>query len=283
MAQNQLESLVEHHLMAKRTKRAARSNYVTDQEIQPRADPLYRRIFLALQTRILSGDFDQGRYLPSEHELAKTFGVSRITAMRALNDLASAGLVVRERGKGTRARTMSSGTIVRGPMAEGIAMVQQTPTIEQETDRDYITVLDLREIAATQEAAAAFDIRPGQKIIRSLRILKFGELPYAHVTTYLRPNLGAKWQRSDLEHRPLASLLNSEGVVLCRATEVVSAISADARISKQLEIRTGTPVLQVIRTSFDAQDKPVEYLIALHPPDRYRYAVTSSFGIPLKI
>jgi GntR family transcriptional regulator len=269
--------------MATRTKRPTRSNDVTDQDIQPRADPLYRRIFLALQTRILSGDFDRGRYLPSEHELARTFGVSRITAMRALNDLASAGLVVRERGKGTRARTMSSGTIVRGPMAEGISRIQQTPAIEQEIDRDYITVLDLREIPATQEAAAALAIRPSRKITRSVRILKFGERPYAHVTTYLRPNLGAKWRRSDLEHRPLASLLNSEGIVLCRATEVVSAISADAQVSKQLEIKTGTPVLQVVRTSFDAQDKPVEYLIALHPPDRYRYAVTSSFGLPLKI
>lgn len=267
--------------MATRNNRPSQPIAGADLDIQPRADPLYRRIFLALQTRILSGDFDQGRYLPSEYELAKTFGVSRITATRALNDLALAGLVVRERGRGTRARTMSSGTIVRGPVAETITVVQQSPVIEQDADRDYITVLDLREVAATKEAAAALGIRPGRKIVRSIRLLKFGGRPYAHVTTYLRPNLGTKWQRHDLERGPLAKFIESEGVALCRTTEVVSAITAETKISKQLEIEAASPVLQVIRTSFDTKDIPVEYLIALHPPDRYRYAVTSNFGLSL--
>lgn len=267
--------------MSVSNKRPSRSTAAADLDIQPRADPLYRRIFLALQTRILSGDFDQGRYLPSEYELAKTFGVSRITAMRALNDLASAGLVVRERGRGTRARILSSGTIVRGPVEETITVVQQSPIIEQDADRHYITVLDLREVAAKKEAAAALGIRPGRTIVRSIRLLKFGGRPYAHVTTYLRPNLGTKWQRHDMERGPLAKLIESEGIALCRTTEVVSAVPAETKISKQLEIVARSPVLQVIRTSFDSQDNPVEYLIALHPPDRYRYAVTSNFGLSL--
>jgi GntR family transcriptional regulator len=281
MSKTNRNPLAENFVMATRNKRAALSNVIADLDIQPRADPLYRRIFLALQTRILSGDFDQGRYLPSEHELAKSFGVSRITAMRALNDLASAGLVVREQGRGTRARTMSSGTIVRGPVAETTAVDQPNPVLKKDADRDYITVLDLREVAATKEAAAALGIRTGRKIVRSVRLLKFGGRPYAHVTTYLRPNLGTNWQRHDLERGPLAKFIESEGIALSRATEVVSAIPAESQISKQLEIVARSPVLQVIRTSFDSQDDPVEYLIALHPPDRYRYAVTSNFGLGL--
>jgi GntR family transcriptional regulator len=267
--------------MEKKKARHGRSPTSSDVDIQPRSDPLYRKIFLALQAKILSGDFDQGRYLPSEYDLAKTFNVSRITAMRALNDLAAAGLVVRERGRGTRARIMSSGTIVRGPVAEPTRAFDHNPTVEQGRDRDYIAVLDLRQVVAPKEAAAALGIRPGRKIVRAIRILKFGGLPYAHVTTYLRPNLGLKWRRHDLERGPLARLIESEGINLVRTTEVISAIEADNKVALQLQVLTKAPVLQVVRTSFDIENTPTEFLIAVHPSDRYRYAVTSTFGLSL--
>ena len=64
--------------------------------------PLYHQIFLTLKNRIYSGMLGPGDPVPGEQELCGEFGVSRITAKRALNELADAGLVVRERGRGTR-------------------------------------------------------------------------------------------------------------------------------------------------------------------------------------
>lgn len=260
--------------MAKEKKRQARGIPSKDL-IQPREDPLYRKIFLALNEKILNGDFDLGRYLPSEHDLAESFGVSRITAKRALNDLAAAGLVVREKGRGTRVRIMSSATVVRGPQK---ATVERTPNIEGVRERatNYITLLDLRLIAAPREAAAALGIRPGLKIIQITRILNFSGLPYAHITAYLRPNLGGKWERTDLQNNSVGKLIEAEGIKISRTAEEISAIPAVAMIAKHLGIGTKSPVLKIVRTSFDAANTPTEYLIAYHPSDRYRYAVTSN-------
>ena len=60
--------------------------------------PLYHQIYLVLRNKIIDGEFVDGDLLPGEERTARSCGVSRITAKRALNELAEDGLVVRERG-----------------------------------------------------------------------------------------------------------------------------------------------------------------------------------------
>ena len=62
---------------------------------------LYEEIHHYLLTRIRDGQLQPGDRLPSEHELAEQFGVSRITSKRALQMLGEQGFVVRARGRGT--------------------------------------------------------------------------------------------------------------------------------------------------------------------------------------
>jgi GntR family transcriptional regulator, arabinose operon transcriptional repressor len=63
--------------------------------------PKYRRVFETIKTDILSGRYQAGQKLPSEAALLKRFGISRITAGRALRELQQAGLIQRRAGSGT--------------------------------------------------------------------------------------------------------------------------------------------------------------------------------------
>ena len=63
--------------------------------------PKYRQVFTALKREIQSGRWKPGDRLPSEAELVRTFGASRITVGRAVRDLQAAGLVERRAGSGT--------------------------------------------------------------------------------------------------------------------------------------------------------------------------------------
>lgn len=63
--------------------------------------PKYLRVYGALRRDIESGRWKEGEQLPSELELVRTFGVSRITVTRAVRDLCQAGLVERLPGSGT--------------------------------------------------------------------------------------------------------------------------------------------------------------------------------------
>jgi GntR family transcriptional regulator, arabinose operon transcriptional repressor len=66
-----------------------------------RSQSKHRQVFDALTRDIESGRLRRGDRLPSEAELVRTFGVSRITAGRAVRDLQVAGVVERRAGSGT--------------------------------------------------------------------------------------------------------------------------------------------------------------------------------------
>ena len=67
--------------------------------------PKYQQVYTALRRDIQSGRLGEGARLPSEAELVRQFGASRITVGRAVRDLQSAGLVERRAGSGSFVRT----------------------------------------------------------------------------------------------------------------------------------------------------------------------------------
>jgi DNA-binding LacI/PurR family transcriptional regulator len=66
-----------------------------------RTEPFYQRIYDYLLEEINSGRLKGGDRAPTEKELCRQFGVSRITSKRALEMLAVDGYITRFRGKGS--------------------------------------------------------------------------------------------------------------------------------------------------------------------------------------
>ncbi len=62
---------------------------------------LYETVYMELKKRINSGEFDNGKLLPTEKSLQEEFRVSRITVKQAYNKLCEEGLITRVAGKGT--------------------------------------------------------------------------------------------------------------------------------------------------------------------------------------
>ena len=73
----------------------------TGTRTNPHASPLYMKLKDYVRSRVESGEWKVGHRVPSENELVNILGVSRMTANRALRELADEGLVVRLRGKGS--------------------------------------------------------------------------------------------------------------------------------------------------------------------------------------
>lgn len=61
--------------------------------------PLHYQIYLDLLKKIQSGLLRPGERIPSEPELERIYGVSRVTVRGAIEMLAQEGLVEKNRGK----------------------------------------------------------------------------------------------------------------------------------------------------------------------------------------
>ena len=63
--------------------------------------PRYRQISEMLRTRIESEKLPKHTLLPSQNELAREFGVTPMTVLRALDELIQDGVIYRKQGAGT--------------------------------------------------------------------------------------------------------------------------------------------------------------------------------------
>jgi GntR family transcriptional regulator, arabinose operon transcriptional repressor len=75
----------------------------------PGSAPKYQQVYSALRRDIQSGRLAKGDRLPSEADLVRLFGASRITVGRAVRDLQAAGLVERRAGAGTFVKVPPAG------------------------------------------------------------------------------------------------------------------------------------------------------------------------------
>jgi GntR family transcriptional regulator len=63
--------------------------------------PIYSQIVDYVTARVESGDWEPGRRLPAERDLAERWGVAYLTIRRAMAVLRERGLIVSVQGRGT--------------------------------------------------------------------------------------------------------------------------------------------------------------------------------------
>jgi GntR family transcriptional regulator len=239
----------------------------------------YHQVYLVLREQIQEGRFSLG--LPGELELARQFGVGRITVRRALEELASDGLIVREVGRGTRPTTRAEQGHRRGPTGHPQALPATRlhgllKNIVSVSRSNTVKVLEWRVVQASHELAEALSVSDGEPLRKAVRRRSSEAGPVSLITTYVPQALAQGFSRADLTRKPMLQLLEESGVELGRAVQTVSASQADARVAAELAVAVGTAMLSVRRLVFDASDRPVQLLHGLYRPDRYEYQMEMS-------
>lgn len=228
--------------------------------------PLYHQIFLILKNKILDGEYPDGAMLPSEADITAMFGVSRITATRALKELAVAGLVLRGRGRGTRVQ-YRGGTRVRGSMQSLVDSLQAN-------GRNRPDLIAFEYTPASPEVASMLALGNGAIVQRAVRTYSREDNPFSHLTTYVPAAIGQSWSAEDLAQTALILLLENAGFQVERAEQNISAILADSQIALELKVSVGSPLLRIVRTTYAPNNVPVEYLVGLYPSDRYQFTMS---------
>lgn len=227
--------------------------------------PLYQQIYLVMRDRILSGEYPDQSLLPSENELVAQFGVSRITAKRALNELSTEGLCDRKRGKGSqvtyRPATAPLKTDVQGLLDYLFQMNMATEGF----------VLSFDYIAASAEIAKVMKIEAGTEIQRSIRVRHLDGTPFSYLTTYVPGDLGRVYTREHVASQAVLTVLEKTGVQVANAEQTITATLAGAKAAESLQVKLGSPLLRIVRVVFDRENRVVEYIIGLYRPDQYQY------------
>lgn len=231
--------------------------------------PLYHQIFLILRGQIVEGRLKPGAQVPGEEELARQFNVSRITARRALAELAAEGLVIRGRGRGTHVAARDHEP---PPVHGGVeGLIENLMAMGLKTQ---VELLDFSYEPAAPDVAAALRIAPAEEVQRSVRVRSLADGPFSYLTTYVPADIGRKFGRKELSREPLLGLLEKSGVVIGSAEQTLSATLADTRVAPALKTAIGAPLLRISRIVQDRSGRPVEYIVGLYRPDRYQFRMS---------
>jgi GntR family transcriptional regulator len=232
--------------------------------------PLYHQIYMILRNKILNREYVEGDLLPSEEQTSRAFDVSRITAKRALNDLAEEGLVVRERGRGTRVVHRS----VTPPLKANVeGMLENIMAMGLETE---VSLLAFDYLPASEAVAAALACSTDDIVQRAVRVRRLEGEPFSHLVTSVPADVGRSYSQEDLATTPLLTLLERSGVEVSRADQTLSATAADAEVAGLLDVELTAPLLRIQRIVYNQQNRPVEFITGLYRPDRYQYRMNLS-------
>lgn len=230
--------------------------------------PLYRQVADILREQILSNELDAGDPLPTEDQLAYSYGLSRVTVRKSLELLANEGLIIRQPGKGTfvekRAKVEERFSTLRG-FAE--LMVSQHPD-------QIMEILDYRIAPSVGTPAQALNLSENDRFIRIKRRHKIGVEVIACAIIFLPYEIGKNITIEELTSTPVYNLLERKiGLKIDRAYQSMSAISADEELAKTLEVTPGWPLMAIRRVTYSTEQTPVEYILLYYRGDRIDFTM----------
>ncbi len=234
------------------------------------AETKSRTLYLRLREQITSGALAPGSRLPSEPSLAREQGISRVTVRRALDALASDGLIRRQVGAGTFIAERGGGKPLVADFANMLAHLVEMGRATR------VKLLSFSYLPPPAAVAEALGLAEGARTQFSIRVRYADDLPFSHLTTYVPESIGVNWSEQELASRPLLALLERSGVRAERASQAISAVLAGPEVAEALGVDVGSALLEIRRTVYDPQGFGIEHLHALYRPDRYLFHMDMS-------
>jgi len=223
--------------------------------------PRFARIKEFIIGQIEQGFLLPGDQVPSENQLLEQFGVSRMTARRALQELSDEQILVRAQGLGTfvaDARPMSSLLEIKNIADE----------IRARGHNYHCELILLDAITASGQQAMDLSLAEGSTVFRSVLLHCENGLPLQYEDRLVNPVLAPDYLHQDfLLQTPNAYL--SEVAPLTEADHIVEAVCVEESIALALEIDGSQPCLKVSRRTCSKRGV-VSFASLFYPGNRYR-------------
>ncbi len=233
------------------------------------ATPLYLQLQRVIQNSVVSGRLNAEEALPSERDLARQLGISRVTVRKALAGLVERGILVQRWGSGT---FIAPAMHVEQPLSRLSSFTDDmiarglTPAAE---------ILDRSSGPASPKESMALGLSPGDPVSRLQRLRLAGGVPmaieHAVVPARFLPD-------PHLVKNSLYAALSTLGHAPRRALQRLHAVLLNAEQAALLHVTPASAALYIERRSFLENGDPVEFTSSYYRGDAYDFVAELSFG-----
>jgi GntR family transcriptional regulator, histidine utilization repressor len=206
--------------------------------------PLYLQVKRHILDNIGSGKWGAAARVPSENDIVRSFGVSRMTANRALRELRDEGVLVRIAGVG-------SFVADRHAQAHPLEIRGIADEIRERGHVHRAQVVAIERIRAAAELAEDFGIAPRSELYSSLIVHFENDRPIQLEDRHVLPRLAPDYLQMDFSRTTPHDYL-IRVAPLQEAQHLLRAEMPEERTRKLLAMRRNEPCLVVIRRTWTA-------------------------------
>lgn len=231
--------------------------------------PMYRVVAQRLTDQIAAGEYQVGDRLPSEHELARAWGVSRATIVKCFDELERAGVVDRRQGKGT--------FVAERPLSHGLTeIVSFTDFTRSAGAVPTQRLLDYQISEPGEPRDDLLESFPAdEQLVVLLRLRLSNDVPVGlHRIALPRAVLekvGLTREELSKEQVSIYRQLAAHGLQPTTADEWLRAVAAPRNVAKHLGAPMNSALLRVRRLSRNKFGDLVEAVDAFYLGSLYEY------------
>lgn len=220
-----------------------------------RPSSLYLSVKDEIVAAISKGEFKPGDKLPSEYDLARKLGVSRMTLRESLRALEEEGLLARKQGVGTFVKATShrikSILDINYGVSEMIANMGFRPGTQES---------QVEEVMADAHLAKTLNIPEGAKVITIERVRTADKIPVVYsldmIPDSIIPNLS---EIQNLDGSLYDYLEKRCRIILSSSTARLLPTKAIRVLANKLNIKMGSPLFLLEQTDTDQAGTPVVF------------------------
>ncbi len=231
--------------------------------------PLYRQVQAGIEEMIRTQPEAKETAL-SDAQLAKRFGVSRITVRRAVDELVGEGILYRIQGRGTFVR--------RNKLKERLTLTSFLEAWTQAAGGFNVKVgIFEPRVKAPADVAERLGLKPAAPVTYVQRLRFQKEALVAIDDRYIRAECCTRLTKQDIETSSFVDYLrHREGILIDHGEMEIEARGADAHEARLLGIKRGQPVLLRRVTFLTRENEAIHTGTSVYRADRTSYRLTLS-------
>ncbi len=226
--------------------------------------PLYKQLVKKLRNDITTGVYPVHSRIPSEQELCETYGVSRVTVRKALQELTQEGLLKRHQGKGTFVGMPRIRKDLRG--MNSFHDICRMMGCEASTRLIHASM-----VHATDEDVQELVLSDEDDVVEIVRLRMADSMPVMLETNHFAPRY-RYLLNSDLSGS-LYELLQDQDVEASQGIHDISLCYATPAQAKLLEVNAGDALLCLHEVVFDQHEQPLHISHQVIRGDRFTFRI----------
>lgn len=215
--------------------------------------PLYIQLKNIIREKISTGEWAPNHMIPSENELSRIYGISRMTVRNVITQFVTEGFLYRIQGKGT----FVSESKYEITSTHYVGIREQ---LERQGHEVKTHLISCTKTYANDFLSKKMNLLPGEELFKIKRIRSANGMNISYHKSFIPVSLCPHLNEKDLQNRQLCEIMSTEySFHRGRVIETMESYIADNIKAGYLDVYPGFPLILLQNQLYSTDNQLYEY------------------------